>query len=115
MRNRIGPSVRQLARLRSHGPALPSRCPSWRSACSVVPAQGLGQGGANAESIDALRGEIRSANRRTVFAAGGGATRLAAAVLYGLTARAMFAADRVVLVCAGTALAGARCWRKVAP
>ncbi len=110
MWNRIGPSA-QLARLRSHGPALAESLPELAQRALKVLAQGPGQGGANAESIDALRGEIRSANRRTVFAAGGGATWLAAAVLYGLTAHSP-PPTGVVLVCAVLALAGAWCWRK---
>jgi len=110
MWNRIGPSA-QLARLRSQAPALAESLPELAQRALKVLAQGPGQGGASAESIDALRGEIRSANRRTVFAAGGGATWLAAAVLYGLTAHSP-PPTGVVLVCAVLALAGAWCWRK---
>jgi len=110
MWNRIGPSA-QLARLRSQAPALAESLPELAQRALKVLAQGPGQGGPSAESIDALRGEIRGANRRTVFAAAGGATWLTAAVLYGLTAHSP-PPTGVVLVCAVLALAGAWCWRK---
>ena len=110
MWNRIGPSA-QLARLRSQAPALAESLPELAQRALKVLAQGPGQGGPNAESMDALRGEIRNANRRTVFAAAGGATWLAAAVLYGLTAHSP-PPTGVVVVCSVLALTGAWCWRR---
>jgi ubiquinone biosynthesis protein len=110
MWNRIGPSA-QLARLRSQAPALAESLPELAQRALKVLAQGPSQNGLNAENVDALRGEIRNANRRTVFAAGGGATWLAAAVLYGLAAHSP-APLSVVAVCGLLALAGAFCWRR---
>ena len=110
MWNRIGPSA-QLARLRTHAPALAESLPELAQRALKVLAQGPGQGAINAESVDALRGEIRNANRRTLFGAAGGSSWLAAAVLYGLTAHSP-PPTGVLVVCGVLALAGAWCWRR---
>jgi ubiquinone biosynthesis protein len=110
MWNRIGPGA-QLARLRSQAPALAESLPELAQRALKQLAQGPGQGALNAESLDALRGEIRTANRRTVFAAAGGATWLAAALLYGLTAHSP-PPPGVLVVCGILTLAGAWCWRR---
>ncbi|MFI4980069.1 MAG: ubiquinone biosynthesis regulatory protein kinase UbiB [Nevskiales bacterium] len=108
MWNRIGPSA-QLARLRTHAPALAESLPELAQRALKVLAQGPGQGAINAESVDALRSEIRIANRRTLFAAAGGSTWLAAAVLYGLNAHSPPPTE-ILVACSLLALAGAWCW-----
>ncbi|WP_036516248.1 ubiquinone biosynthesis regulatory protein kinase UbiB [Nevskia soli] len=107
MWNRIGPSA-QLARLRTHAPALAESLPELAQRALKVLAQGPGQGAINAESVDALRHEIRTANRRTLFAAAGGSTWLAAAVLYGLNHSPP--PTQILVACGLLALAGAWCW-----
>jgi len=108
MWNRIGPSA-QLARLRTHAPALAESLPELAQRALKVLAQGPGQGAINAESVEALRSEIRTANRRTLFAGAGGSTWLAAAVLYGLNAHSPPPTE-ILVACGLLALAGAWCW-----
>jgi ubiquinone biosynthesis protein len=110
MWNRIGPGA-QLARLRDQAPALAESLPELAQRALKVLAAGPGQNGLNAESLEALRGEIRSANRRSVYAFAGAASWIAAALLYGLTAHSP-PPTGVVAVCAVLALGGAWCWRR---
>ena len=109
MWNRIGPGG-QLARLRSQAPALAESLPELAQSALKMLAAGP-QNGLNAESLEALRGEIRDANRRSTFALAGGASWIGAALLYGLTAHSP-PPPGVLAVCAVLALGGAWCWRK---
>ena len=110
MWNRIGPGA-QLARLRSQAPALAESLPELAQRALKMLAQGPGQGGLSTENVEALRGEIRGANRRTLFAAAAAASWVVAALLYGLTAHSP-PPTGVLVVCAVLALGGAWCWRK---
>jgi ubiquinone biosynthesis protein len=110
MWNRIGPSA-QFARLRSQAPALAESLPELAQRALKMLAQGPNPNGLNAENVEALRSEIRGANRRSVFAAAGGASWIAAALLYGLTAHSP-PPTGVLIVCAVLALGGAWCWRR---
>jgi len=110
MWNRIGPGA-QLARLRSQAPALAESLPELAQRALKVLAQGPGQGGLSTENVEALRGEIRGANRRTLFAGAGAASWVVAALLYGLTAHSP-PPTGVLVVCAVLALGGAWCWRR---
>jgi ubiquinone biosynthesis protein len=110
MWNRIGPSA-QLARLRDQAPALAESLPELAQRALKVLAAGPGQNGLNPEGVEALRGEIRGANRRSLYAAAGAATWVTAALLYGLTAHSA-PPTAVLLLCATLALGGAWCWRK---
>ena len=110
MWNRIGPGA-QLARLRSQAPVLAESLPELAQRALKVLAAGPGQNGLTAENVEALRGEIRSANRRSLLGFAGGASWIAAALLYGLTAHSPPPAG-VAAVCAALALGGAWCWRR---
>jgi len=110
MWNRIGPSA-QLARLRSQAPALAESLPELAQRALKVLAAGPGQNGLSPESVEMLRGEIRGANRRTLFAAAAAASWVVAALLYGLTAHSP-PPTGVLVICAALALGGAWCWRK---
>ena len=110
MWNRIGPSA-QLARLRSQAPALADSLPELAQRALKVLAAGPNQNGLTAENVEQLRGEIRGANRRTLFAAAGAASWVVAALLYGLTAHSP-PPTGVLAICAVLALGGAWCWRK---
>ena len=110
MWDRIGPSG-QLARLRSQAPALMESLPELAQKALKVLAQGPAAGGMGADHVEALRGEIRAANRRSLYAAGGGVAWIAAALLYGLTAHSP-PPPGVIVVCTVLGLGGAWCWRQ---
>jgi len=110
MWNRIGPSA-QLARLRDQAPALAESLPELAQRALKMLAAGPNQNGLNPEGVEALRGEIRSANRRTLYAAAAAASWVVAALLYGLTAHSP-PPTGVLVLCAVLALGGAWCWRQ---
>jgi ubiquinone biosynthesis protein len=110
MWNRIGPSA-QLARLRDQAPALAESLPELAQRALKALAQGPNQGGLSTDNVDALRGEIRSANRRTLYAAAGAASWVVAALLYGLTAHSP-PPTGVLVLCSLLALGGAWCWTR---
>jgi ubiquinone biosynthesis protein len=110
MWNRIGPSA-QIARLKERAPLLVESLPELAERAMKLLANGGAASGANAEAIDALREEIRAANRRVLFAAGGATAWLGGLLFYGLTAHSP--PDTRNLVIAGVlAVAGAWCWRR---
>ncbi|MBV8063726.1 MAG: ubiquinone biosynthesis regulatory protein kinase UbiB [Nevskia sp.] len=110
MWNRIGPSA-QLARLRDQAPALAESLPELAQRALKALAQGPAQGALSTDNVDALRGEIRTANRRTLYAAAGAASWVVAALLYGLTAHSP-PPTGVQVLCSLLALGGAWCWTR---
>ena len=110
MWDRIGPGA-QLARLRDQAPALAESLPELAQRALKALAQGPGNSGASAESLEALRQEIRGASRRALFGAAGAASWIAAALLYGLTAHSP-PPTGVVVLCSVLGLGGLWCWRK---
>jgi ubiquinone biosynthesis protein len=110
MWNRIGPSA-QFARLRSQAPALAESLPELAQRALKVLAQGPNPGGLSTDNVEALRGEIRQASRRSVFAFAGAASWIAAALLYGLTAHSP-PPPHVLAICGVLALGGVWCWRR---
>ncbi|MDB5988083.1 MAG: ubiB [Nevskia sp.] len=108
MWDRIGPSA-QLARLRERAPLLVESLPELAERAMKLLANGGPANGASADAIDALREEVRAANRRVLFAAGGATAWLGGLLFYGLTAHSPPQTSSLVI--AGLlALAGAWCW-----
>jgi len=112
MWDRIGPQA-TLARLRKEAPMLAESLPELaQHAVKLLSQASLpGSSGANSEAIDALREEVRSANRRGLFAAGGATSWIGSILLYALTTRGPTPTS-TTLVCTLLAIAGAWCWRR---
>ena len=107
--NRIGPQA-QLARLRSQAPILVESLPELAQRAMKVLAQGPNPGQTlSADALDALRGEIRRSNRRTLLAAAGGASWITAAVLYGLSAQVI--THGIEATCTALGVGGMWSWR----
>jgi ubiquinone biosynthesis protein len=85
MWNRINPAA-QFARLRKEGPQLAEALPELAQNVMRMLARGgvLPGNSLDAVSVDALRAELRAANRRTMFAVGSATAIITSAVLYGL-------------------------------
>ncbi len=85
MWNRINPAA-TFARLRKEGPQLAEALPELAQNAMKFLAKGgaLPSHSMDASNVDALRGELRASTRRTLHAAVGGTTVVAAALLYGL-------------------------------
>ncbi len=110
MWDRIGPSA-QITRLKERAPLLVESLPELAErALKLLANGGPANGGANAEAIDALRDEIRAANRRVLFAAGGATAWLGGLLFYGLTAHSPPERSSLI-VAAALAVAGAWLWR----
>ena len=111
MWNRIGPSA-QLARLRTQAPVIAESLPELAQRAIKLLSQGPQPGGPSAESLDALREQIRESGRRNLFALAGGAAWIAAALLYGLSGHGAPPLPGVTALCALLGLGGAWCWGK---
>jgi len=110
MWDRIGPQA-TLARLRKEAPMLAESLPELAQRAVKLLSQGPPPGGgANSEAIDALRAEVRGANRRSLFAAAGATGFIGAVLIFLLSARPLPAATVAVL--AVLSVAGLWCWRR---
>ncbi len=113
MWSRIGPTA-TFARLRSQAPALVETLPELASRALKLLQNSGGERSANAEALAALREQVRSANRRVLFAAAGATAWLGGILLYGLTAHGPAGSASAGAIALWTALAagGAWCWSR---
>lgn len=110
MWDRIGPGA-QLARLREQAPLLAESLPDLAERALKVLAAGPGAHSAGNEAIEALRREMRTGNRRMLFAAAGATCWIGAILLYALTAHSPPPTGNLI-ACALLGLAGLWCWRR---
>jgi ubiquinone biosynthesis protein len=110
MWDRIGPSA-TFVRLRQQAPALAETLPELAQRALKLLTSGGSDPNANAAAIEALRGEVRAANRRNLFAVAAATAWLCAILLYNLTAHSSSPISTVAL-CAALGIAGLWCWNR---
>ena len=103
MWNRINPSA-TLARLRKQGPQLAEALPELAQNAMKFLAKGgaLPSHSMDASGVEALKGELRSATRKSLHAAIGGTAWVVGALLYGLASLNGAAPTTAVVVASST-------------
>ncbi|MGH8462335.1 MAG: ubiquinone biosynthesis regulatory protein kinase UbiB [Stenotrophobium sp.] len=114
MRNRLGPAA-MLEKARAGIPALAETLPllAHHALRQLERGEGVGSGGGNRRMLEALREEVRRANRRSLRLTAGGVCLICAALIFGLDGYRPAIAAGIPLWSWGFGLAGLLMWLRV--